>query len=770
MITRLALRISALAAIAACATLLCGAPVPAHADDTSAPAVLTTGAGNGPDSGTYYIQSALGGTFVLDVSGASNSNGANVQVWESNKTAAQRWNVSRNTDGTYRIASASSGKVLDVAWGSAAPGANVQQWSANGTAAQRWRITRSGTGWAIAPVHAPSLRLDVSGARAASGSNVQVYSANGTVAQRWWLLPTKAPTAPARAIADGVYEFSPSHASALRMDLAGASASAGANVQVYTSNGSAAQRWAITRNSDGYYTVRSAATGTVVDVAGGSPCVGANAQAWPGNDTAAQRWAISRNSDGSFTLASKLSGNVLDVAGGSRTAGANVQLYASNGTAAQHWNLKEVVVLPEGCYTLRCAAGPVLDISGASRESGAAAQGWSANATFAQRFQVRSAGSGTVRIQSACSGLYLTEESGRVVQRPLSTQSASQLWKPTVGEGGLVFENMSSHRRLSLSSSAQGAAAVTAASSSAATQQWRVESRDLVPAGVYEIRNAGSGKALDVANGSLADGANIQQWAANGSGAQKFLLSPVGDGRYRITSDRSGRALDVQYASKANGANVQQWTSNGTAAQLWRPTLRADGTFELRNVGSGKALDVARGSKADGANVQQFTSNGTAAQGWVLVPTTSAGISGNAELDDYLRQIAGQCGYDLRKCFEYTMGIKAVSAMDSRILPYGIASDATSIEYALMVKRRGNSDCYGGASLFTWLARICGYDANFRVGGAYSASSGVEPHGWTEVYLNGKTYVCDPSLGRFHRQYNWYLITYDDAHTEYVLQ
>ena len=107
--------------------------------------------------------------------------------------------------------------------------------------------------------------------------------------------------------------------------------------------------------------------------------------------------------------------------------------------------------------------------------------------------------------------------------------------------------------------------------------------------------------------------------------------------------------------------------------------------------------------------------------------------------------------------------------MDDRELSYGIVGDATVTEYALMVKHRGEWDCYGGAALFTWLARTCGYQANFRAGGAWSASAGVEPHGWVEVYRDGKKYVCDPSLGRYYTQYNWYMITYEEAHTEYVL-
>ena len=90
-----------------------------------------------PAAGTYYIVSSLGSHKVIDVSGGASWDGANVQLYASNGTAAQQWTVSYDANGYATITNKGSGKVLDVAAGKSNPGTNVQQFSSNGTRAQK---------------------------------------------------------------------------------------------------------------------------------------------------------------------------------------------------------------------------------------------------------------------------------------------------------------------------------------------------------------------------------------------------------------------------------------------------------------------------------------------------------------------------------------------------------------------------------------------------------------------------------------------------------
>lgn len=136
---------------------------------------------------------------------------------------------------------------------------------------------------------------------------------------------------------------------------------------------------------------------------------------------------------------------------------------------------------------------------------------------------------------------------------------------------------------------------------------------------VYKLINVNSNKALDVYAASTADGANVQIYTDNGTGAQRWQAFAQADGSFTLINPASNKALDAAGAGTADGTNVQIANQNGSAAQKWRITANADGSFKLINVNSGKALDVSSSGTADGTNVQLWTDNGTGAQKWRLV-------------------------------------------------------------------------------------------------------------------------------------------------------
>ncbi|MWC30129.1 RICIN domain-containing protein [Paenibacillus sp. MMS18-CY102] len=142
------------------------------------------------------------------------------------------------------------------------------------------------------------------------------------------------------------------------------------------------------------------------------------------------------------------------------------------------------------------------------------------------------------------------------------------------------------------------------------------ESSPIASGAVYKLTAQHSGKSLDVAAGSMNEGANVQQWADNGNTQQQWKVIDVGNGYYKLISQKSGKALEVAGAATNDGANVQQWTDTGQANQRWKIVDAGNGYYKLIAQNSGKALDVAGGATNDGANVQQWTDNGNAQQKW----------------------------------------------------------------------------------------------------------------------------------------------------------
>lgn len=296
---------------------------------------------------SMIITSVANKKLVTDVTSASTANGARVQLYSSNNTNAQKYRFESIGNGTYKIINANSGKVLDVAGGSTANGAALQQYTSNNTVAQQWTVWNYGSGKiALVSVNA-NKAVDIPGGNAVQQAQLQLYSPNGTVAQQW--LVAKAPltlrerlneTAAKHRqdLPDGTYTFGSKLNTSMKMDVSGASRSNYGNVQIWTGNGTNAQKWKVTHDSNGYVTLTSVNSGKVLDVNGGVSANGTNVQQYDSNGTYAQKWIAVKNSDGSYTLQSALAENaVLDVNGGSSANGANVQLYTSNGTNAQKW-------------------------------------------------------------------------------------------------------------------------------------------------------------------------------------------------------------------------------------------------------------------------------------------------------------------------------------------------------------------------------------------------------------------------------------------------
>ena len=84
-----------------------------------------------------------------------------------------------------------------------------------------------------------------------------------------------------------------------------------------------------------------------------------------------------------------------------------------------------------------------------------------------------------------------------------------------------------------------------------------------------------------------------------------------------LTSVNSNKVLDVSGALMTNGTNVQQYAANGTYAQKWIVLKNSDGSYVIQSaLSENMVLDVAGGSAANGANVQLYAANGTNAQRW----------------------------------------------------------------------------------------------------------------------------------------------------------
>ncbi|MEV0231802.1 ThuA domain-containing protein [Nonomuraea sp. NPDC050786] len=129
--------------------------------------------GTPPTDSTSAIK-GVGSGRCLDVSGASQSNGAQAQIWDCNGQNNQKWTSTAATE--LRVY---GGKCLDVNGAGTADGTGVIIWDCNGQNNQKWRINADGT---ITAVGANKC-LEVSGT--ANGTKARIWTCNGGSNQRW---------------------------------------------------------------------------------------------------------------------------------------------------------------------------------------------------------------------------------------------------------------------------------------------------------------------------------------------------------------------------------------------------------------------------------------------------------------------------------------------------------------------------------------------------------------------------------------------------------
>ncbi|XVV12364.1 chitosanase [Actinoplanes sp. CA-131856] len=163
------------------------------------------------------------------------------------------------------------------------------------------------------------------------------------------------------------------------------------------------------------------------------------------------------------------------------------------------------------------------------------------------------------------------------------------------------------------------------------------------------------GKCVDVANASSANGAAVQLYDCNGTGAQSWTVGNS-DGSIRAL----GKCLDVTSASTTNGAKIQLWDCNASGAQKWSVSGGS-----LVNTGSGKCLDATGQSSANGTRLQIWTCTGTANQTWVTPggsttppttpPATGVNLDNPAKKDVAMQLVsaAENSSLDWRAQFSY---------------------------------------------------------------------------------------------------------------------
>ena len=495
--------------------------------------------------GTYTISTLLNSNYVLDVKDGSTSNGANIQLYEANGTAAQQFKVSHDSQGYVTFTNVKSGRVLDLNGAIVKDAGNIQQYTSNRTRAQKWIVKQDGNGYVVMSAINPNYILDLNGGSVRNGSNIQLHSVTGSNSQRWNI--TKYVSKEQRinnlaaqnknAISDGVYEIRSAKNNNFTLDVNSASSRNGANIQLYLRNGTQAQAFRVSHDSQGFVTFTNVNSGKVIDLDGAITKNGRNIHQYASNGTRAQKWIVQKSGSGYAIVSAIDTSFALDIRNGSVYSGSNIQLYKSNNTAAQQWTFNRYVTERERCdsyasqnkdrmadgvyYIKNQNVGFALDVADGSLYGGANVQLYSLNKTNAQKWKITHDSTGYVSFQNVGSGMYLTASgSGRTanVYQQKQTNNYNQKWI-------VMFDN---------------------------NQNLRI------------VSALNSTMVLDVKDGKIRRCSNIQLYTSNNTNAQKWVFE-------YINTNATGGLMQIMGTSQTTVAQmVRYYNSNASGYDTFK--------------------------------------------------------------------------------------------------------------------------------------------------------------------------------------------------------
>jgi len=163
----------------------------------------------------------------------------------------------------------------------------------------------------------------------------------------------------------------------------------------------------------------------------------------------------------------------------------------------------------------------------------------------------------------------------------------------------------------------------------------------------YTFKNTNSGMVMDIKDGTMAEGTNVQQWGSNSLSCQKWKLTPFSNGTtyYYVRS-----AADPNYVLKAmsgsDGGNIEIVPyANNDSMMLFQFTKIGDGSYYISTRSSRDAcfVEVSGASTASGANVQQWSYTYSNCQNWQALKVAAPEITdpGDDPGDDPLTYMLG---------------------------------------------------------------------------------------------------------------------------------
>lgn len=262
--------------------------------------------------GYYYIYSQVGDkiSYLLDVASGNADNGTNMNIWSDTKADAQQFKFYQHTDGSYFILTKASKdqSCVAVANASKSAGETVVEWAVNlDDASQKWtleQVENTGCTMDTSKVYQfknanSNLYMEVADGAAEDNTNVQQWGADSVAAHNSWTL---------KEFGGGYYYIISQLSDGKTYYLNSTGGTDGANIEILTNNKTSSHLFKFVKNPDGTYYIltRTSKDAAAVEIANADKASGANVQHWTVNGNACQKWEIEMQTVTTTTISTTL--------------------------------------------------------------------------------------------------------------------------------------------------------------------------------------------------------------------------------------------------------------------------------------------------------------------------------------------------------------------------------------------------------------------------------------------------------------------------------
>lgn len=328
------------------------------------------------EGAVYTIQNVNSGLH-MEVEGAKDANGTNVQQWGMGDSPSghNTWRVLSAGDGYYYLYPQIGDKAsyaLDVTAKKPDDGTNIEIYKSSFNDAQKFKFMKNADDkyFIVTKVSGDKSCVAVSSASKSSGANIIEWTMNTSDTSQMWVL-NQVDQVGCKMDTSKEYTFKNMN-SGLYMEVANASAQDNANIQQWGIGDAPAlhNTWTLRQfqtDSDLYYIYSKLADGRTYVLNSTGADDGANIELLTyNNKTSSMLFKFIKNPDGSYYIQprSGRDSKVVEVANASMSSGANIGQWSINGNPCQKWNLETYEVSITTTTTTTETSGIAVEIIG----------------------------------------------------------------------------------------------------------------------------------------------------------------------------------------------------------------------------------------------------------------------------------------------------------------------------------------------------------------------------------------------------------------------